>query len=220
MNKIHLIRNFIELHAALIDSGKSSEIFRGVRSVEHELLPKLGRIKNFKADLYTDEQHMLRLFKDQAMPYLGYEPKNQWEWLAIAQHHGLPTRLLDWTRNPLVAAWFSVEKEHDGDSLIYCYNNLNYINLETHPDPFKRTTVGKFIPPHITPRISAQAGLFTIHPDPAKVFAPKELRIIQIDKEFRKDLKRILWKYGIHQATQFPSLDGICRHLEWLRTKT
>ena len=98
---------------------------------------------------------MLRLFKEQSLPFLNFTPSNDWEWLALAQHHGLPTRLLDWTTNPLVAAYFAVEKEHNGDSAVYAYRTRNFLNISDKPDPFKTKKFGKFIPSHVTQRWSA-----------------------------------------------------------------
>lgn len=62
---------------------------------------------------------MLDLFKKQAVPYLDQRPDNDWDWMAIAQINGGPTRLLDWTRSPLVAAFFALEEEFEGDSAIH-----------------------------------------------------------------------------------------------------
>ncbi len=57
-----------------------------------------------------DEVRALEEFKRKAHMYLGIPPKNVLEWLALAQHYELPTRLLDWTTSPLVAAYFACEK--------------------------------------------------------------------------------------------------------------
>ncbi len=113
------INSFEDFHKALMKFSGKVVIFRGVTDAkEYKLIPKLGRIKfKAKSGIITQEKELLRLFRERLRPYLEFVPSNEWEWLALANHHGLPTRLLDWTRNPLVAAYFAVEKPHNGDSL-------------------------------------------------------------------------------------------------------
>ena len=197
-------------------------IFRGVKDVSYKLIPKVGRYKKFEKltieTLEKEEKTMLRLFKERAWLTLPETKSSNWELLALAQHHGLPTRFLDWSRNPLVAAYFAVEEDHSYDSIIYAFHHKTFINTEKNPDPFKRKKIGKFIPNHITPRITAQAGLFTIHPDPRIPLESKGIQRWIIPNSFRKKLKQILYNYGIHRASLFPDLDGISKHISWLRT--
>ena len=214
------IQSFEDFHRAVEAYSGKTVIFRGVKSTSHMLLPKIGRYKKFQksGDTLREERYMLRLFKEQAIRYQSSNPETDWEWLAIMQHHGMPTRLLDWTRNPLVAAYFAVQKEHDGESRVYAFKSNQYINISKNPDPFVRDKVGKFIPRHITPRITAQTGLFTIHPSPTVPLESSRIDRLLIGAKFRRVLKRTLYKYGMHEATLFPDMDGLCRHIEWLRT--
>jgi len=213
------IESFDEFHAVIEAFGKRAVVFRGVRKDSYPLVPRVGRYDKFTAaNIENHERTMLRLFKQQAFPFLTYTPKNNWEWLAIAQHHGLPTRLMDWTHNPLVAAYFAVESAHNGDSVVFAYTHNKFINTAQDPNPFAVNHVARFIPNHITPRITAQAGLFTVHPNPKRPFVSSMISKIVIKQKFRRDLKYILYKYGIHRATMFPGLDGLANHITWRRT--
>jgi type I restriction enzyme M protein len=214
------IDSFTALHELIEQYDARAVIYRGVKSVNYRLMPKVGRIVPPPSirSRSANEKEILRLFKERALRFLDYIPATDWDWLALGQQYGLPTRLLDWTENPLVACYFAVEEPSEADRVIYAYQNRANIEVEKYPDPFRYTKVGKFIPKHITPRITTQGGLFTIHPKPYEPFESKEMDKIIIPNGIRLALKRTLNKYGVDRFSLFPSLDGLAAHIEWLQS--
>jgi len=215
------IKTFTELHNVIENYDARTVVYRGVKSVKFPLLPKIGRIvppASAKSKEWN-EKEILRLFKEQALPYLDFVPANDWDWLALGQQYGLPTRLLDWTANPLVACYFAVEEQSEDDSVIFAYQNKSFVEVEKHPDPFKYNQVGKFIPKHLSRRITTQGGLFTIHPNPYEAFKSEQAEKIILPNEIRSTLKKTLNKYGVDRFSLFPSLDGLAAHIEWLQSK-
>jgi hypothetical protein len=215
------IKTFTAFHEVIETFDARTVIYRGMKSVNFPLIPKIGRIvpPDSIGSKDANEMEILRLFKERALRYLDFIPANDWDWLALGQQHGLPTRLLDWTENPLVACYFAVEQQGEDDSVIYAYQNKSYIDVEKHPDPFRYRDVGKFIPRHLTRRITTQGGLFTIHPDSYEPFESEDMQKIIIPNEIRSTLKKTLNKYGIDRFSLFPGLDGLAAHIEWLQSK-
>lgn len=84
---------------------RSTFAFRGVGRDDGSLRPSLRRI----GDEPSLEQHLLRNFRKYATERPEQRFDSIWHWLALGQHHGLPTRLLDWTYSPLVALHFATE---------------------------------------------------------------------------------------------------------------
>jgi type I restriction enzyme M protein len=165
-----------------------------------------------------EEGRIFRRFKERALPHLEFMPRNDWDWLAIAQHHGLPTRLLDWSKNPLVALYFAVEHESQEDCGVYVLKGYKVLSTRNNPNPFKYQTVGKFIPDRITKRITAQLGVFTIHPEIETPFVSDDIEKLIIPNTLRRELKQTLDMYGINRASLFPDLDGLANHITWQRT--
>lgn len=205
--------------------NKNELIFRGVKKESYELLTTLGRSRtqDNKEFNIQSEKLLLKLFKQKCYEFIKEHIDNDFALLSIAQHHGLPTRLLDWSRNPLVALYFAVKDdfynwETKEDSAIYVFRDHKKVDLDKEFNPFKIKSAQRYIPRYWSPRIVAQSGLFTVHDKPLEPFSSDKIKKINISHEIRKDIKKCLDRCGVNQATLFPDLDGISAHIKWLRT--
>lgn len=111
---------------------RSGYVYRGVEEASFPLSTSLNRLGESHL-----ERHLLRNFRKYSQ--LENQMNNSiWNWLALAQHHGLPTRLLDWTYSPYVALHFATADftNFDKDGAIWA---INYVDtIKCLPDHFKK----------------------------------------------------------------------------------
>ncbi len=200
----------------MINSHRNDHyVYRGECSTEFALKPKVGRAIFAKGvDPEDYEKTTLHEFRRRCSPYLKTLPSSEIEWMALAQHHGMATRLLDWSENPMVAAFFACGNGlTDRDAVIHALPTDCMIYADENEAPFKISKVMLYEPNHISPRIAAQRGLFSVHPAPNTTFFVKHMEKWVIRKSAIIELAVTLDGFGFNQETMFPGLDGIAQRL-------
>jgi hypothetical protein len=229
-DKPTVVRNFVEFLDAIRGLGPARRLFRGVCDARFELIPSIGHARNPNARPFTrsDEKKLLDRFKDQVRRFVGAEPQNDLEWLVLGQHHGLPTRLLDWTLSPIVAAFFAVEdtktdlvagrtgaQVREIPGKVYTAPLPREVSSRERIDPFTVKAPKLVLPSHISSRIPQQSSVLTLHPSPNRPWQPRKLRVIEIPPERKLEFKRELDVLGINEATLFPGIDAVAKYFAW-----
>lgn len=197
-------------------------LFRG-QSVKGNLLPGVAR-KTPTYDSTNVERLTLDQFRLMGASMLPNVITNTLELLVVAQHYGLKTRLLDWTRNPLAALYFACEGLSDSDAYVYALQADDIMAADAFAkDPFSATKTRVFQPPLNNPRIIAQQGWFTLHiySEKAGKFVPLErnsdtkdyVTALRIPAQFKVEMLKSLSMHGVGPHTLYPDLGGLSKHL-------
>jgi hypothetical protein len=206
------VRSWTEFQQHIEQYLDGNHLFRGVASVRYTLTPSVGRPREAYNYRLGIEKALFEQFKREALPLLVSRPSNDWEWLALAQHYGVPTRLLDWSESPLVGLFFAVWGNDDEDAGLYIIRRPAEVKVQG-TDPFHVPNVCFFYPGYVTQRLMSQSGLFTVHPNPERPYSSTEMQQIVIGKECKADFRKKLDSSGTHHASIFADLDGLSRRL-------
>lgn len=202
-------------------------LFRGVTEEGHGLVAKIGREKTRARKSgervpyrLADEKALMAMFKSQALSHAERQPRTPLEWLALAQHFGAPTRLLDWTASLLVAAWFAVEKggakSEQTDSAVWVTRGVDSLDAEKAVDPLAIKSAVVYRPAYVSPRISAQASVLMVCPKPTEAVKLPFVRKVTIARAAEFTIKKRLNACGLNRRQLFPDLQGLAEHLAWL----
>lgn len=217
--KIIEINSFIEYHNFIKDFSSANFLFRGQQNSVWELIPKIGR-KDFAKSVpsYFKEDFILNSWLRYSEQLITSKPKDRWDELTLAQHYGLATRLLDWTKNPLVALYFATcDFDKDVDGSVFIMNFKNETLKTDKLDPFDANQSGVFYPRGLSARVINQRGVFTLSHKPKnslnKLLPNYEFIKLKIDKKSKKELQKQLELYGINEFSIYQDLDNLSNYL-------
>ena len=226
---IHSIEDFLQEMVPQIGFQRTP-IYRGQGVSDWKILPTLFREEVAKTEFKSWaelESALLIRMKQKGRGELGYEPITELEWMSVAQHYGLPTRLSTWTENALVALFFATDPNHARDDgavwrIIPGDGSLAISqDYELLPEAPRI-----YLPQKLTPAMLNQRICYLSHPIPPENAAPEcfedhfelgrdnlhlaKLLIPAAEKEF---IRRRLTTMGIDSRTLFPGMQGLCQQI-------
>jgi len=224
---------------SLVEKGGTSW-YRGQGNIAWTLTPSALRLRTLNER--TKALGLLADFKRYGEIRVPNPPgtTEELKWVQLAQHHGLPTRLLDWTKSSAMALYFACCESFDKDGAVFVLDpiNLNSKVNPKNPRVFdanddaqliheyiklggKRIATGRrsiaIYPVWNCERIERQNGVFTLHGSRDFSLTSKQvsrLKCLRVCRKQKKSLLADLERIGVNEMSLFPELEHLCRYLK------
>lgn len=218
----HIITS-LENYLGFLDVYSEVDFFRGLSKEDYPLIPSIGRyytegeenvLVQFEKELFDDFKRKYAMFTD-------VRPKNDKELLFLAQHYGLPTRLLDWTYNPLIALCFACNKHFNQSGVVYHCLPFGYHLFDENKDDILSFPHLSILVPNITDvRYKNQNGLFTLYSRPWEdQMSEHVITKFVIPAGAKMNILNKLEKIGMTRSYIMPSLDSLSQEIVQIHHK-
>lgn len=215
------IQSYVRL---VLDNAKDGTfVYRGHASKDWPLKSSIGRNDNYSIEL---EKEVFFRFKMNYYSYTTERPKSDMDLLFLGQHYGLPTRLLDFTYNPMIALYFACEKakerEQETDGRVYVWKMGKKLLMDADSNTQMPHSIdevlgihsARFVVPNYTDaRYKNQKALFLLSDKPTSPFDFVTESYI-IKKENKEQILRDLANLGYDKTLVYPLLDSLCADIK------